>query len=104
LLFYESTKNVLDLGKYSPSSSSSSSSTSFSNEMPHRMKRAIVCRTNEGVGAKVSARNVSDKLRDCCAYVGALCAIAIRERAPFLIPRRFPTPVNARKYCRSHYS
>ncbi|KYN44789.1 hypothetical protein ALC56_00784 [Trachymyrmex septentrionalis] len=74
--------------------------------MPHRMKRAIVCRTNEGVGAKVGAaeRNVSDKLRDCCAYVGALCAIAIRERAPFLIPRRFPTPVNARKYCRSHYS
>lgn len=49
-------------------------------------------------------RNVSDKLRDCCACVSALCAIAIRERAPFLIPRRFPTPVNARKYCRSHYS
>lgn len=31
-------------------------------------------------------RNVSDKLRDCCAYVGVLCAIAIRERALFLYP------------------
>lgn len=41
-------------------------------------------------------RDVSDKLRDCRAYVGALCAIAIRERAPYLFFEDFQRAVNAR--------
>jgi len=42
-------------------------------------------------------RDVSDKLRDCCAYVSALCALTIRGKVP--PPRSCPSKTSNAREC-----
>jgi len=94
------------------------------------MKRTVVvCRTNERVGAKVEVAGrrcgTEWEVERGVAWTGTTARyktgrkwqveglLCLRGRivcnrhsrtCPVLIPRRFPALVNARKYCRSHYS